>query len=65
MNNDPQLLHDLNNYLYGQKALTEMSLEMLIDNNYTHLEKSIKQLLKQQNEQIEDIIYRLKQCLKD
>lgn len=55
-----KLIHDFNNYLYAQKALTEMSSQLLAENNLAELKNSLSLMKQQQVDQIELLMDRLK-----
>ena len=60
MKTDSQILHDLNNYLYGQKSLTQMSIELFYLSDYQKLEKTLMLMQKQQEEELLVLVKRLK-----
>ena len=62
---DFKLVHDFSNYLYGQKALTEMCLELLSANELAELKTALKSLNRQQEELLEPLLVSLKKALND
>lgn len=60
MNNKEKIIHDFNNYLYGQKAMTELCLELLEQKNLTQLKVALTDLQQQQEQRVDALI----ECLK-
>lgn len=61
MNNGKEkLLHNCNNYFYGQKSLTQMCLELLANNQIEILKKTLELMHNQQEEHIEKMLSEIK-----
>jgi len=60
MLDDPHFMHDFKNYIYAQKAMTEMCLTLAQSKNWEQLEKSLQLLNRQQEMELSDLVERLK-----
>ena len=61
--NDNILLHDVNNYFYGQKALTQMAIQLFEDHHLTELQNTLTLMMEQQSKLIEPLMDRIREQL--